>query len=294
MRPTTKEYRQIRFGCPPSTVETLSGWLSRATGQPVVEERIRSRRVLSVFMDDIDETKLLLLREGARSLGGEILSEERLTDRDWEELWKRQGFKRFRVNGWLNIVPDWDDEPVPGGPVLRIHPHLAFGTGHHETTGRCLSLLVDHMPVPPVSHRAVLDFGSGTGILGIAALATGHGDRLFSVDDDPLAREATLANIDRNGYSGRSKVLSDMDDLFRVMKAEKIVFPLIVANVTGSVITRFLPEWWGVLPEGGKMILSGISTGELDSVTAICPEPFSVHRGRKFHTLYLRKIGRTR
>lgn len=283
---------EIRIACSPNEAEPLSEWLSRAVGKPVAEERTSARPVLSVFLDDMDDTSLRLLREGIASLGGRILSEESLTDRDWENLWKRQGFQRFLVNGWLTVVPDWDKEPVSAGPAIRIHPHLAFGTGHHETTGRCLSLIVDHMPRPEAAGRAVLDFGSGTGILGIAALVLGHGDRLYSVDDDPLAREATQANLVRNGCSGRSTVLSGIDDLFRAVKSERPVFSMIVANVTGGVITAFFPEWWGLLSDGGKLILSGISTGELDRVTSLCPGPFSVHRGRKFHTVFLGKMGR--
>lgn len=284
---------EIRIACSPNEKEPLSEWLSRAVGKPVAEERTSNRTVLTVYLDDLDDTSLCLLREGIASLGGRILSEESLTDRDWEALWKRQGFQRFLVNGWLSVVPDWDKEPVLAGPAIRIHPHLAFGTGHHETTGRCLSLIVDHMPTPRSAGRAVLDFGSGTGILGIAALILGHGDQLYSVDDDPLAREATEANLVRNGCFGQATVLSGIDALFDAVKREKPFFSMVVANVTGGVITRLFPEWWGLLLDGGKMILSGISSGELDRVTSLCPGPFAVYRGRKFHTVFLRKTGAT-
>ena len=285
---SSRLYRLFKVECPSSLAGDLSDWLAQATGQPVVEEMRRGRSVLSVSVDRMEEISRLLLSEGARSLGGEVLPEEILSDGDWENLWKTQGFQSFRVNGWLSVVPEWETGSVASGPAIRIHPHLAFGTGLHETTGRCLSLLVDHVPSDPRSGP-VLDFGSGTGILGIAALVLGYGNRLFAVDDDPLAVESTEANLALNGFSRMAHVYDRFDPLFRVISDQKILFPLILANVTGNVIRHFLPEWYGLLAPGGILILSGIASRELDRILALCPPPVSVHRERRFHTLLLRR-----
>lgn len=282
-------YRLFKAGCPSPLSDRISAWLVRATGQPVVEEIRRGHSVLSVSVDQMEEIPKILLSEGVRSLGGEVFPEEVILDGDWETLWKSQGFQSFSVNSWLSVVPEWETDPISSGPTIRIHPHLAFGTGLHETTGKCLSLLVDHVS-RDVRREAILDFGSGTGILGIAALALGYGDRLFSVDNDPLAVEATQANLELNGLSSLACVFDRFDPLFRTIQDQKILFPLILANVTGGVITRFLPEWYGLLAPGGMLILSGISTRELNRILALCPPPVSVHRGRRFHTLLVRKL----
>ncbi|MHB1606317.1 MAG: 50S ribosomal protein L11 methyltransferase [Leptospirales bacterium] len=286
---SNRSYRIFKAGCPSSRSDGLSEWLARATGQPVVEELHRGRSVLSVSVDQLEEISMLLLSEGVRSLGGEVFPEELISGGDWETLWKEQGFQSFRVNGWLAVVPEWETDPISPGPIIRIHPHLAFGTGLHETTGKCLSLLADHVPRPG-RRGAILDFGSGTGILGIAALSLGYGDRLFSVDNDPLAVEATRANLDLNGLSEMACVFDQFDPLFRTIQDQNILFPLILANVTGGVIARFLPEWYGLLAPGGMLILSGIATRELDRILALCPPPVSVHRGRRFHSLLVRRV----
>ncbi len=285
---SSRRYRLFKVECSSGLAEGLSDWLAQATGQPVVEEVRRGRSVLSVSVDRMDELSRLLLSEGAHSLGGEVLPEEVLADGDWENLWKNQGFQSFKVNGWLSVLPEWETPPTASGPTIRIHPHLAFGTGLHETTGRCLSLLVDHAPFVPRSG-AILDFGSGTGILGIAALVLGYGTRLLAVDDDPLAVESTEANLALNGLSGMAHVYDRFDPLFQEISAQKTLFPTILANVTGNVIRHFLPEWYGLLAPGGILILSGVSTRELDRIVSLCPPPVSVFRGRRFHTLLLRR-----
>jgi ribosomal protein L11 methyltransferase len=267
----------------------LSDWLKNSTGQPVVEEIFDGRSLLSVSIGHMDSVKRELLAEGGRSLGATVLPEEVIGETDWDEFWKKQGFSRFRVNRWMHVVPEWEDIPETDGPVLRIHPHLAFGTGLHETTGQCLSLLVDHRPAVQNTTSTVLDFGSGTGILGIASLMLGFGGRLFAVDDDPLAVDSTLANLCLNGLEMRSAVESDFDDIARKFLEEDKRFGLICANVTGSVIIRRLPEWHGLLEPGGILILSGISTREMDRIEALCPPPFSVFRRKRFHTIFLRK-----
>lgn len=273
----------------PGEASFLVDWLEKSTGQPVVEEIFDGRSLLSVSVGHMDGLKRALLAEGGRSLGATVLQEEVIGETDWDAFWKKQGFSLFRVNRWMHVVPEWEDVPEVEGPVLRLHPHLAFGTGLHETTGQCLSLLVDHRPIVKKSSSAILDFGSGTGILGIAGLMLGFGGRLFAVDDDPLAIDSTLANLRLNGLEKQSIVQSGFDGIAREFLEEGKRFGLICANVTGNVIVRFLPEWHGLLEPGGILVLSGISTRELGRVESLCPPPFSVFRRRRFHTIFLRK-----
>ena len=274
----------------PKDAPVLAEWLEQSTGQIPVEELFGGESTISVSVGHMEPLARTLLAEASRSLGGTVLPEETLDGSDWDTLWKKQGFSAFRINHWLNVVPEWENPSPVDGPVLRIHPHLAFGTGLHETTGQCLSLLVDHAPSPENPESFVLDFGSGTGILGIAALRLGYGDKLYSVDNDPLAVEATEANLLLNGLEKNATVGRDFHTMAGKFLEEGVRFGLILANVTGEVILSHLPEWYGLLEKGGMLILSGISTREMNRVQSVCPPPFSVYRKKRFHTLLLRKI----
>ncbi|MHB1926122.1 MAG: 50S ribosomal protein L11 methyltransferase [Leptospirillum sp.] len=274
----------------PKDAPALSEWLEQSTGQIPVEELFGGTSTLSVSVGHLEPLARTLLAEASRSLGGTVLPEEILEGSDWDALWKKQGFSAFRINHWLNVVPEWENPVSNDGPVLRIHPHLAFGTGLHETTGQCLSLLVDHAPRRKNPASVILDFGAGTGILGIAALRLGYGDKLYSVDNDPLAVEATEANLRLNALERKATVGTDFQVMSRKFLEDGIRFGLILANVTGGVILGHLPEWYGLLETGGILILSGISTREMDRVQSVCPPPFSVYRKKRFHTLLLRKL----
>ncbi len=118
-------------------------------------------------------------------------------DADWTDAWKA-GYVPQRI-GRVVIVPSWLDEPIrPDEVALRLDPGMAFGTGLHPTTRACLTLLQEISPMPPV----VLDVGSGSGILALAALRLGA-ERAVCYDTDPLAVEATLANAAANDLADR-------------------------------------------------------------------------------------------
>ena len=116
---------------------------------------------------------------------------------DWTEAWKA-GYAPQRI-GRVVIVPSWASEPIaPGEVELRLDPGMAFGTGLHPSTRGCLMLLQQVDPMPAV----VLDVGSGSGILALAALRLGA-ERAVCLDTDPQAVAATLANARANGLATR-------------------------------------------------------------------------------------------
>ena len=116
----------------------------------------------------------------------------RVDDGDWAEAWKR-GYAPQRI-GRIVIVPSWLDEPMaPGEVAIRLDPGMAFGTGLHPTTRGCLTLL---QRVEPMPDRC-LDVGTGSGILGLAALRLGA-RRVVGLDTDPIAVTAATANAALN------------------------------------------------------------------------------------------------
>jgi len=123
---------------------------------------------------------------------------------------------------------------------------MAFGTGHHETTRGCLSLLDRHLRPCP---RA-LDFGSGTGILSIAMCLLGA-KFVVAVERDPLAREATRANAKRNRVAGRLRVRSCLADAVGP-------FDAIAANVDAVTLRRSAKALGEHAPAGALLVASGI------------------------------------
>jgi len=178
-------------------------------------------------------------------------------ERDWTEAWK-DGYAPQRI-GRLFIVPSWLDAPAAEGDVvLRLDPGMAFGTGLHPTTRGCLELLQRIGPMPP----RVLDVGSGSGILGIAALALGAG-RVDALDTDPIAVASTLENAARNGFGGR---LSARAATLAALAHEP--YPLVLANLVAAVLVELAPRLATQTASGGTLLASGIIAERGDEVAA--------------------------
>jgi len=169
-------------------------------------------------------------------------------DADWLEAWK-DGFVPQRI-GRVVIVPSWLDEPIgPDEVALRLDPGMAFGTGLHPTTRACLTLLQRAGPMPP----RVVDVGSGSGILALAALRLGAGTA-DCLDTDPVAVEATLANAEANGLSDR--VSARAGSLPATPDAEP--YPLVLANLVASVLVELAGRLAAHTAPGGQLLASGI------------------------------------
>ena len=134
--------------------------------------------------------------------------------------------------------------------MITLDPGMAFGTGLHPTTRGCLELLQTIQPTP----ARVLDVGSGSGILGLAALRLGA-DHVVALDTDPLAVEATAANAERNGLGARVEAA-----LGTLPEVPLERFSLVVANLVAAVLIDLAPR---LDREGGR---SGWRTGQPVSV----------------------------
>jgi ribosomal protein L11 methyltransferase len=177
---------------------------------------------------------------------------------DWTEGWKA-GYVPLRI-GRVVVVPSWLDEPMaPGEVAVRMDPGMAFGTGLHPTTRGCLTLLQRLGPMP----RHVLDVGSGSGILAIAALRLGAG-RVDCLDTDPVAVSATLANAAANGLAHR--LTATQGSLPPAPTGEP--YPLVTANLVASVLVALAAPLASHVARGGTLIASGIIEGRADEVMA--------------------------
>jgi len=191
-------------------------------------------------------------------------------DAGWTDAWKA-GYVPQRI-GRVVIVPSWLDEPIgPNEVALGLDPGMAFGTGLHPTTRGCLTLLQEISPMPPV----VLDVGSGSGILALAALRLGA-ERAVCYDIDPLAVEATLANAAANGLADR--VTAHQGSM--PPAPPTTAYPLVLANLVAAVLIDLAKPLAAHTAPGGTLVASGIIDSRADEVLAALTEVGYALEGR--------------
>lgn len=174
-----------------------------------------------------------------------------VAEQNWVQLTQSQ-FDPIRINERLWIVPSWHEPPDPSAINLELDPGLAFGTGSHPTTRLCL----DWLCAQPLQGAAVLDYGCGSGILGIAAARLGARE-VVGVDIDPKALEAAADNAARNGVSMQLQHSS---------AALPRQFDVVVANILTNPLCVLAPALCGHLAAGGKMVLSGVLDSQAEQV----------------------------
>lgn len=197
-------------------------------------------------------------------LGERAIRASETEDKDWINNWKEY-FKPFTVDDIL-IKPTWEEVPEAHKDklLIQIDPGTAFGTGMHETTQLCLKQLKRF--VAPGS--TVLDVGTGSGILGIAALKLGA-ERVFGTDLDENAISAVRENLQSNGiHPDRFQVVQGnlIDDPAVQEQAGFARYDLAVANILADVIILLQGEVASHLKPGGIFITSGIIDAKEEAV----------------------------
>jgi ribosomal protein L11 methyltransferase len=186
-------------------------------------------------------------REALTSIAGIRVSAVDVPDGDWARR-SQENLRAIEAGGLL-VAPPWD---VPRGgatPVIIIEPSTGFGTGHHATTRLCLLLL----QTLDLRGARVLDIGTGSGVLALAAWKLGARD-VVAIDHDPDALENARDNIARNGAAAAIDIIRDDLDALRIERAD-----VILANLTGAVLLRYAAELRGLAVPGGYLILSGFA-----------------------------------
>lgn len=175
---------------------------------------------------------------------------QRVGAEDWAESWK-QHFGVQRIGTRLVIRPSWEDFAAgPEDVVLTLDPGMAFGTGSHATTYLCLEALAAAYDKQPVPQR-VLDVGTGSGILAVAAALLGA-QRVLGCDIEETACQVALENAGQNGVQERVEVtLEPLESL-------EGFFDVVLANILAEENARLAPELTKRLAPGGVLILSGI------------------------------------
>ncbi len=183
-----------------------------------------------------------------------------LDEEDWANAWKKY-YKPLRIGRRLVVVPKWETyEAAEGDVILKMDPGMAFGSGTHETTRLCASLLEKYLK----PGMRVLDVGTGSGILAIAASKLGARD-VFACDIDPVAVRVAKENFADNGVTNAECAVSD---LLRSVDTTKGLYDVVCANIVADIVIRLAADVGAYVRDGGIVIASGIINTQADEVTA--------------------------
>ena len=175
--------------------------------------------------------------------------------------WKAY-YKPVRISDRLTVKPTWEAyEPGEGEIVIELDPGMAFGTGTHPTTSLCLRTLERYV----VPGDDVIDVGSGSGILSIAAAKLGA-RHVLALDLDPVAVSSTKENVSLNALEQVTVLESDLlhvlDTAEREALGVQLPVQLVVSNILAEIIVTFVDDVHRVLCDGGLFIASGVITAK--------------------------------
>jgi len=224
--------------------------------QPIFEPELgetplwQETRVTGLFEADIDTTQCLEhICQHFSEHSGSAFPEANwhaLEDKDWEREWI-QHYHPIQCGERLWICPSWTPPPDPNAVNLKLDPGLAFGTGTHPTTFLCLEWLSEQS----LTRKQLMDYGCGSGILGIAGLLLGA-KQVIGTDIDPQALVATRDNLERNGLT------AEQFPVFFPNACPPMKVDVLMANILAGPLVELAPTLHSHLQPGGKLCLSGV------------------------------------
>lgn len=250
----------------------VSVTLEDAADQPIFEPGVGETplwdncQIKALFDATTDTAQITAhLKQQLQALMPQIptLRWEQLEDKDWSQEWKKY-FSPVKCGERLWICPSWIEPPDANGINLSLDPGLAFGTGSHPTTHLCLRWLDKQDLV----GQTIVDYGCGSGILGIAALLLGA-EKVIAVDNDPQALLATRDNAERNNIAQERLITYLPDDL-----PDDICGATMVANILAAPLIELAPRLIAHTNAGGLLCLSGLLEHQIDAVSLPYSEDF--------------------
>lgn len=212
--------------------------------------RIWAKTIVIGLFDSETDTLPLLAK-----LNNYDISVIDIPDEDWVRR-SLDSFKPMKFGKKLWVCPSWQAPPDPHAINLILDPGLAFGTGSHPTTSLCLEWLEENIQ----SEQLVIDYGCGSGILGIAALKLGA-KKVFAVDNDPQALESAAHNSQQNDLHPDVFTTYLPENLPSSLKAD-----LVIANILAAPLIELAPKLALLTSLGGKILLSGILYDQVESI----------------------------
>ncbi len=273
---------KVAFTCRSDHVDSLADFLQRFSAQSISftagtdeavfadgigkVDRYWDRTIVSaLFPADIDIDILIACvrnRPGAEHVIG--CRCEPVQDENWLARY-RENTSPMIFADRLCISPGWCVKPADVPHVIELDPGLAFGSGNHATTAMCLQWLAEN----DVTGCRVIDYGCGSGVLGLAAAKLGAA-AVFATDIDPQALQATRDNAARNRLSER--ITTGFPDDSRIRPAE-----VLLANILLGPLLELPERFTTMLNSGGRLVLSGLLLTQLDQCLAAYSRWFDMH-----------------
>ncbi|GAB2190200.1 50S ribosomal protein L11 methyltransferase [Sessilibacter sp. MAH2] len=244
----------------------LSITLRDNADQPILEPALgetplwNKTQLMALYEADVDTVAISEAIDKFVASTGSSAKWEQLEDKDWIRSWM-EDFKPIRCGDRLWICPSWCEPPEPNAINLKLDPGLAFGTGTHPTTFLCVQWL-DQVDC---TDKSVIDFGCGSGILGIAALLLGA-NSAQGIDIDPQALIATADNTEKNGLPKESFPVYLPKD-FKPQQVD-----ITIANILAGPLVELAGQINALVKPGGLLCLSGILATQAEAVMAAYPE----------------------
>jgi len=260
----------------PDPAKPTANW--ELMDQSVIDAMPEDVQVKAWFDEETLQNILPTLREELGRLKGHVpsfgtlsLSLQGVKEEDWSENWK-QYYKPFRLGDHMVVKPTWEDFELQEDDLLiEIDPGMAFGTGTHETTAMCVTLIEKYYKA-----GSLLDVGTGSGILAIAAARLGAKD-IYAVDIDPDAVRVARENVEHNGLS--SVIDVQQGDLLQGLSR---TFDFAVANILAPVICMLAAPLKKHLAPGGIFVCSGIiKEAEQDVLEALNAAGYVIDETRR-------------
>lgn len=192
---------------------------------------------------------LVVLQAQDFFVGCTALTIEAVPEQDWVRLTQSQ-FAPVDITPSFWIVPTWHEPPAQARTVIRLDPGLAFGTGTHPTTRMCLRWIAEQQHL-----GRVLDYGCGSGILGIGAAKFGAAD-IDAVDIDEAAVISTRQNAEANQVKLRAGSPNIASGLYQT----------VLANILSTPLKVLAPLLWSLVAPGGSLVLAGILERQADEL----------------------------
>ena len=262
-----KKWLKISLTVDPVLVEPLSDFLVGVIGSGVeVGTANSSWQIINVYVEkespSAHEIQQIItrIRDYGEELAGIFKSKtprvhhEIIGEEDWGENWKKH-FSPYYLTPHLVVAPSWERYEIQGDEKLMVmDPGMAFGTGHHATTALVAAFMEEEI-LKKGNDRSVLDIGTGTGILGMAAALLGAVE-VFGIDNDPVAVQIAHENCRRNNLLGRMRV---SDEPLENLTGS---YSLIAANIIHDVLLSMSADLKRLTERGGGLILSGLLAGD--------------------------------
>lgn len=251
-----QDYIALRIDADPCT-ETITDLLAAFLGDVGYESFTPDEEGLTAYIIDnqFDESAVKEILENFPIEAHFTYSFEKIEGQDWNEEWEKNYFQPIVIDEDVVVHSSFHKDIPEACYDIVIDPKMAFGTGHHATTGQ----MMRHILASELKGKSVIDMGTGTGILSILAKMAGA-EKVTGIEIDPFAWENAVENTRLNNVD-IEMICGDSSALKNIEKAD-----VFLANINRNIITGDLNNYAEKLKRGGTMYLSGFYKSDIPVV----------------------------